>query len=222
MSYKNNKAKIKKFLIRIKIINIISYVLLPIIKFIKKISFRLSLMENAASCRKNTSSNKSIFLSEAKIFNMQKDPKKITVGQGSVIRGELLIHPYGGKIHIGDNCFVGEGCRIWSGESIDIGNNVMIGHNVNLIDFSHKTNSIERAEEYRSLVADGHPSKKGNIPTRPIVVEDNVIIYAGASIIMGVTIGKASVVSAGSVVIKDVPPYSLVLGNPAKIIWRTN
>jgi len=98
---------------------------------------------------------------------------------------------------------------------------VLIGHNVNIIDFSHKSKSIDRAEAFRKLIADGHPTEKGNIPTRPIVIEDDVIIYAGANIVMGVTIGKASIISAGSVVIKDIPPYSQVLGNPGKIVWRT-
>jgi acetyltransferase-like isoleucine patch superfamily enzyme len=199
----------------------IKYVLIPIIRLIKKLIFKLSALENSELCNKKTLNNGCFFLPEAKVINMQKDPEKIEIGKESYIRGELLIFPYGGKIRIGDNCYIGEGCRLWSGESIFIGNNVMIGHNVNLIDFSHKPKSIERAEEFKNLIAKGHPTEKGNIPTRPIIVEDNVAIYAGVNIVMGVTIGKGSIISAGSVVIKDVPPYSQVFGNPAKVVWRT-
>ncbi|WP_457286826.1 acyltransferase [Pedobacter sp. UYP24] len=161
------------------------------------------------------------FLPEANVVNMQKDPKKISVGAGTHIRGELQVYSYGGRIDIGENCYIGAGSKIWSGEGITIGNNVLIGHNVNIIDFSHKAKSSDRAESFKKLITEGHPKEKGNIPSRSIKIEDDVIIYAGANIVMGVTIGKASIISAGSVVIRDVPAFSQVLGNPAKVVWRT-
>jgi acetyltransferase-like isoleucine patch superfamily enzyme len=161
------------------------------------------------------------FGGSSRVLNIQKNKKMITIKNNSFIRGELLILSYGGEIKIGSYSFVGENSKIWSGESIIIGNNVLIAHNVNIIDFSHEANSLDRAEGFRNLVSKGHPKEKGKIPTKKIVIEDDVIIYAGTNIVMGVTIGKGSIVAAGSVVIKDVPPYSFVMGNPVKLVFKT-
>jgi len=157
----------------------------------------------------------------ATIHNFQNDRTKIEIGKESSIMGELTVFTYGGNIKIGNNCFVGPDTRIWSGENISLGNNVLISHNVNIMDFAHEIAAADRAEGFRNFFNNSHPGEKGKIPTRPITIEDDVAIYAGCNIVMGVTIGKGSVISAGSVVIKDVPPFSLVIGNPAKVVWKT-
>lgn len=177
--------------------------------------------DKAAHIGNLITNNGTVLLPECSVINMQNDSSKIILGNGTFLRGELQVYSYGGEIIIGENCYVGLGCKVWSGDSIKIGNNVLIGHNVNIIDFSHKAEAAQRSEAFKNMINTGHPLEKGNIPTRPIVIEDDVIIYAGSNIIMGVTIGRGSVISAGSVVIKDVPPFSLVLGNPAKVVWKT-
>jgi acetyltransferase-like isoleucine patch superfamily enzyme len=73
-----------------------------------------------------------------------------------------------------------------------------------------------------SIITSGHPLEPSQRRTttigKPIVIEKNVWIAAGAIIIGGVTVGENSVVAAGSVVTKDIPPNTLVGGNPAKVI----
>ncbi len=73
-----------------------------------------------------------------------------------------------------------------------------------------------------SIITSGHPIKPSQrrafVVARPIVIEKNVWIAAGATIIGGVTVGENSVVAAASVVTKDVPPNTLVAGNPASVI----
>ncbi len=86
---------------------------------------------------------------------------------------------------------------------LDIADDVMIGPNVSIITSGHP---IEPSE--RRTFAIG----------KPIVIERNVWIAAGATIIGGVTVGENSVVAAGSVVTRDVPPSTLVGGNPARVI----
>src|SRR6187402_2810920 len=78
--------------------------------------------------------NESVFHYDAKISNMQNDPSKIRIGNGTEIKGELLIFNYGGEISVGNSCYIGDHSRIWSAESIIIGNNVLISHNVNIVD----------------------------------------------------------------------------------------
>lgn len=111
--------------------------------------------------------------------------------------------------------------KIWSGESIKIGNNVLISHNVNIIDSnSHELNYLERADGYVNLITKGHPKEKGSIKTKPIVIEDYAWINFNSIILKGVTVGKGAIIAAGSVVTNDVPPFTLVAGNPAVIIKK--
>ena len=73
-----------------------------------------------------------------------------------------------------------------------------------------------------NLITSGHPlepsQRRGFVTAKPIAIERNVWVAAGATIIGGVTVGENSVVAAGSVVTRDVPPNTLVGGNPARVI----
>lgn len=119
----------------------------------------------------------------------------------------ILIPPFytagGDEIRIGRNVFINQNCTFYDLGGLDIHDDVMVGPNVNIITSSHAL----------------APSQRRNITIgKPIVIEKNVWIAAGATLIGGVTIGKNSVVAAGAVVTKDVPANSLVGGNPARII----
>jgi acetyltransferase-like isoleucine patch superfamily enzyme len=119
----------------------------------------------------------------------------------------LLIPPFytagGDEIRVGRNVFVNQNCTFYDLGGLDIGDDVLIGPNVSLITAGHP---LEPAQ--RRAVTIG----------KPIVIERNVWIAAGAIIIGGVTVGENAVVAAGSVVTKDVPPNTLVGGNPARVI----
>nr|WP_245481960.1 DapH/DapD/GlmU-related protein [Mesorhizobium sp. M7A.F.Ca.CA.004.08.2.1] len=73
-----------------------------------------------------------------------------------------------------------------------------------------------------SLITSGHPlepsRRRAFTTAKPVVIERNVWIAAGATVIGGVTVGENSVVAAGSVVTRNVPPNTLVGGNPANVI----
>jgi len=109
----------------------------------------------------------------------------------------------GVDIRVGHNVFINQNCTFYDLGGLDIGDDVMIGPNV-------------------SLITTGHPippsQRRNRVIAKPIVIEKNVWIAAGAIVIGGVTVGENSVVAAGAVVTKDVPPNSLVGGNPAKVI----
>lgn len=160
---------------------------------------------------------------EALIVNHQKDRNKIQIGFLSQIKGNLLIFKYGGHIQIGNNTYIGEGSRIWSGNNIKIGNHVLISHDVNIIDTnSHELNSHERSQRYDELISKGEWENAGNIISSPIIIEDDVWINFNAIILKGVTIGKGAIVAAGSVVTKDVASFTLVAGNPARVVKKLN
>lgn len=119
----------------------------------------------------------------------------------------LLIPPFytvgGDEIRIGRNVFINQNCTFYDLGGLTIGDDVMIGPNVSLLTASHPLD----------------PSKRRSVTIgQPIVIEKNVWIAAGATIIGGVTVGENSVVVAHSVVTRDVPPNTLVGGNPARVI----
>ena len=119
----------------------------------------------------------------------------------------LLIPPFytagGDEINVGRNVFINQNCTFYDLGGLDIADDVLIGPNVSIITAGHP---LEPA--LRCSVTIG----------KPIVIERNVWIAANATIVGGVTIGENSVVAAGSVVTKDIPPNTLVGGNPARFI----
>jgi acetyltransferase-like isoleucine patch superfamily enzyme len=200
-----------------------------IIKLLQKIIYKTSLQsfiinqhhkDIVALNMKQVTGNGYTFYPESVVSNMQKNPNQIFVGANTHVRGTLLIFKYGGKITLGNNCYVGENTKIWSGEEVKIGNDVLIAHNVNIIDTqAHETNAKERSQRYLELLEKKDLwEDKGTIITKPIVIMDKVWINFNSIILKGVTIGEGAIIAAGSVVTKDVAPYTLVAGNPARFV----
>jgi acetyltransferase-like isoleucine patch superfamily enzyme len=91
-------------------------------------------------------------------------------------------------------------------QEVVIGQNVMIADSVSIRDSDHASQDLEQ------------PMMQQGLFTQPVVVEDNVWIGYGATILKGVTIGSGSIVAAGAVVTKDVSSFSIVGGVPAAVI----
>lgn len=126
----------------------------------------------------------------------------------------------GGKIEVGNNIYIGTGTVLQAKEFIKIGDNVIISNNVLIVDNNnHPTSPEERLKmsQCENYMADELWTWK-YAQSSPIVIEDNVWIGKNAVVMKGVTIGKGSIVALGAIVTKDVPPYSVVAGNPAKIV----
>lgn len=159
------------------------------------------------------------------ITNFAHNPKAIIIGKNTVINGELIINPYGGKIIIGDFCYIGHNTRIQSDTQISIGNDVQISYNVSIIDNNaHELNCMERKTSLRKILVEGYENLKqrGNVLGKHIIIEDEVWINFNCIILKGVKIGRGAIIGAGSVVTKDIPPYTLAVGNPAKVIKTIN
>ena len=107
--------------------------------------------------------------------------------------------------------------------SVVIGDRVLISHGVNIHDhIAHSLSADERHKHFVEIVTAGHPINLLNVSSKSIVIEDDTWIGFNATILKGVTIGKGAIVGACSVVTKDVPAYTIVVGNPAKIIGISN
>jgi acetyltransferase-like isoleucine patch superfamily enzyme len=108
------------------------------------------------------------------------------------------------EIRVGHNVFVNQNCTFYDLGGLAIADDVMIGPNLSIITAGHP---LEPSQRRAATIR------------KPIVIEKNVWIAAGAIIIGGVTVGENSVVAAGSVVTKDVPPNTFVGGNPARVTY---
>lgn len=163
------------------------------------------------------------FRRSANVENIQKDRNQIKIGNNTIIEGELLVFKYGGNILIGDNVYIGTNSKLWSGDSVSIGSDVLISHDVNIVDTnSHELDHLERAAGYKNLTKFGHPKDKSSIITGKVIIEDYVWISFGVTILKNVRIGKGAIVAAGSIVTKDVEPFTTVAGNPAKKVRWIN
>lgn len=111
---------------------------------------------------------------------------------------------YGKPVNIGKGCFIQQCCTFFGRGGITIGDGVFIGPKCNLITINHDPDPENRSATYG----------------RPIVIEDKVWIGINSTILPGVKIGYGSIVGAQSVVTRDVPPMTIVAGNPARIIKK--
>lgn len=155
---------------------------------------------------------------DATVMNMAPR-ENMSVGGYSVICGGLLISTATGQLRIGHHCTMGQGSRIWVHERVEIGNHVMISHLVDIHDSDeHPLDANHRRAHTIQFCETLTPYDLAHVVSRPVRIEDDAWICFKASILKGVTVGRGAVVAAGAVVTKDVPPFALVAGNPARLV----
>jgi maltose O-acetyltransferase len=125
------------------------------------------------------------------------------LGANSYIRPPFFCD-YGYNLTLGDDVFMNFNCVALDVVPITIGNRVQMASAVQLLAADHPLDAVERAS--------------GREFGSPITIEDDVWLGGGAIVLPGVTIGRASVVGAGSVVTKDIPPGVVAVGNPCRVI----
>jgi acetyltransferase-like isoleucine patch superfamily enzyme len=126
-----------------------------------------------------------------------------------VIKAFTIVQTHNGKISFGENCGVSNFNHISTVDAdVTIGNNVRIGPNV-------------------TILGSGRIFSKKNVPIveqgythKGVTIGNDVLIGAGAIILDGCNISDGAVIGAGSLVDKDVPPYSIAFGTPARVVWK--
>lgn len=126
-----------------------------------------------------------------------------SVGEHVDLRPPLHVD-YGYNLHVGSRVFANFGLTALDVARIRIGDDVQIGPHVQLLGPTHPLNPVDRRRGW-----------EGGLP---ITIEDNVWLGGGAIVLAGVTVGHDSVIGAGSVVTKDVPPFSVAVGSPARVV----
>lgn len=130
------------------------------------------------------------------------------MGNHSIIEDFSCINNQMGDVLIGDNCAIGLGNTLIG--PVTMGNNVILAQNICLSGLNHGYQDVHL------------PIRDQKCTTAQITVEDDCWIGANCVITAGVTIGRHAVIAAGSVVTSDVPPFSVVGGNPARLLRKYN
>lgn len=140
----------------------------------------------------------------------------ITIGKQSILNCRIAFDSLEGRVNIGSRCYIGASLLVCH-SAITIEDDSIISWGVTIVD--HDSHSLVWNERETDVI-DWHRNRKNwnHVKIRPVHIEEKVWIGFGVSVLKGVRIGANSVVAAGSVVTKDVPPYSLVAGNPARIV----
>ncbi len=199
-------CKISKKLIMINFIKNIARLLFPEYYERKRIKLMNAIL------------GKDVVIYKQGIINNANLKTSVTIGEGSHLSGILLTAQNKGNIHIGNYCFIGDGTRLYSVASIIIGNYVQIAHNVNIFDNNiHSLDPIERQKEFVINTTRGF-TEIHDLKAQNVIINNNVWIGAGSSILKGVTIGENTIIGTGSVVTKSLPANVVAGGNPAKII----
>lgn len=154
----------------------------------------------------------------ARILDNAGRGEAIRIGAHTHIRGELMTFGHGGRIEVGSDCYLGEQSRIWSARGVVIGDRVLISHHVTIFDSdTHPLGSRARHAQFRAIVTTGHPDVL-DLREAPVTLRDDVLVGCMTVILKGVTVGTGAIVGAGSVVTKDVPAWTVVAGNPARVL----
>lgn len=137
-------------------------------------------------------------------------PSSVQIGNYCDIQNNVkfwIKDPYlkSNVILIGNNVFIGRNCEFNCSNSISVGDNCLIASNTTFVDINHSMD--------KEFLINSQPIK-----SQPIIIEEDVWIGSGSTILIGVRIGKGSVIGAGSVVNKSVPDYEIWAGLPAKKI----
>ena len=125
-----------------------------------------------------------------------------------ILSGCYLTANLGAEIFVGTNSYISSDVIINSRKKVTIGRNVMIGQEVRIMDYdAHDIFSLNNYISAPSL----------NTP-KAIIIEDNVWIGARVTILKGVTLGRGSIIGANSCVTSDIPPNSIAVGSPARVV----
>lgn len=140
----------------------------------------------------------------------------VKVGNNSLVEGAILFDRENAAVEIGDRTFIGNSTLVCS-SAISVGSDVLMAWGCTVVD--HNSHSIEW-EERKNDVTDWISGRKdwSHVKIAPVKIGDKAWIGFNVIILKGVTIGEGAVVAAGSVVTRDVPPFTVAAGNPARVV----
>ncbi|WP_246152955.1 acyltransferase [Oryzomonas rubra] len=157
--------------------------------------------------------------------NPIREKKYLRIGDDCMINGNFVFESEGGEVSIGDRVYLGGGTVICRSK-IEFGNDIFVAWGGYLYD--HDSHSLDYRQRHLDMSRQLEDYRNGKnfilskdwsvVNSKPIVIQDNVWIGMHCIILKGVTIGEGAIIGAGSVVTRDVEPWTVVAGNPAKLV----
>jgi len=141
---------------------------------------------------------------------------EVRIGSQSIVECRISFDSPNGRVSIGDRSYIGASALVCH-TSIEIGNDVIISWGVTVVDHNSHALEWEHRRDDITMWREGKKNWDG-VKIGPVVIEDKVWIGFGASILKGVRIGNGAVVGAQAVVTRDVAPFTIVAGNPARVV----
>ncbi|HUU73083.1 MAG TPA: acyltransferase [Burkholderiales bacterium] len=140
----------------------------------------------------------------------------LSIGSGSIVESAILYDRAGGSVRIGERSFIGSSALVCA-EAIEIGDDVLISWGCTIVD--HNSHALAWQDRSRD-VGDWFDGRKdwARVERAAVRIGNRAWIGLNVIILKGVEIGEGAVVGAGSVVSRDVPPWTVVAGNPARPI----
>lgn len=140
------------------------------------------------------------------------------IGPGSIVESVIIFDRDGASVRIGERTFIGASMMACA-ECIEIGDDVLISWGCTIVD--HNSHALGWSQRSRDVVEWYHGRKDWSAVKRAAVrIENKAWLGVNATILKGVTIGEGAVVAAGAVVTRDVEAYTIVGGNPARVIRK--
>lgn len=143
---------------------------------------------------------------------------KLTIGSNCILEGNLSLFSHQSDMHIGNNVFIGHNTIIGCAQKITIEDDVLISYDCMIQDNDNHSIDYEQRKHDAQDWKNEHKHNWLTTNKKPITISSGAWIGAKSIILKGVNIGKGAIIGAGSVVTKDVEAFTIVAGNPAKLI----
>lgn len=145
---------------------------------------------------------------------------RVEIGSDCIINSRIAFDSASGQVTLGNRCYVGASLLVCH-TGITIGDDVVISWGVTIVD--HDSHALDWERRKTDVTDWARGQKRWDVVTiRPVHIGSKVWIGFGVSILKGVTVGEGAVIGACSVVTRDVPPFTVVAGNPARIVRNLN